>query len=109
MPRLTADQLRTKALLALEDAVQECRYRKPRRSFAIRFALAYLWATSRCDRQHFDTLWAALGQQRTPWSHSGADNALGWIYRSIGVERPDHIAQEMWRRWSAEEGGGGPH
>ena len=55
MMRLNQDQLRDKALLALEDAAQECRYRAPRRSFLLRFALAYLWSISRGDRAPFDS------------------------------------------------------
>jgi hypothetical protein len=38
---VAADQLRDKALLALEDVVQECRYRQPRCRQSARFALAY--------------------------------------------------------------------
>ena len=68
--------LTEKALLALEEAVQECRYGTPRRSFAHRFALAYLWSMSRGDRAPFDALWKALGADKTPWSFSGADTAL---------------------------------
>src|SRR5438128_5531025 len=58
-------QLRDKALLALEEIVQEARYRRPRRSFALRFALAYLWAYAGGKRDPFDELWRALGAHKT--------------------------------------------
>jgi hypothetical protein len=107
--RFTREELILKALLALEDAIQECRYRRPRRSFAIRFALAYLWANSRGDRRHFDELWNVLGSEHKPWSFGSADHALGWVYKGVGVERPENLPMEMWGRWSRERGRGGPH
>lgn len=108
--RLTADQLRDKALLALEDAVQECRYRQPRRSFLLRFALAYLWSISpRGDRGCFDSFWAAMGSAKSPWSFSCADNCLTRIYVELGLSRPHDIGSVMWREWSESEGSGGHH
>lgn len=104
--RLTPEELRNKALLALEDAVQECRYRVPRRSFAIRFALAYLWASSRCSREPFDEFWNALRCSET-WRLSSADTALLRIYRSVGVERPSEVSMKLWLRWEKEQGHGG--
>jgi hypothetical protein len=105
--RLTSDQLRDKALLALEDAAQESRYRTPRRGFMLRFCLAYLWSISRGDRGPFDSFWAAMGQPHSPWSHGAADIALTGIYRALGLERPDEPSWTMWRRWHQEEGHGG--
>ena len=105
---VSPESLRDKALLALEDAVQECRYRTPRRSFAVRFALAYLWACGGCrDRRPFDDFWQALGRPLTPWSFSVADTSLLRVYRVLGIERPDEVQSAMWRRWSKEEGKGG--
>lgn len=105
----TADQLRTKALLALEDAVQECRYRTPRRSFALRFALAYLWARSGVEREPFERLWRRLGDEKTPWSFGAADSALREIYRVLKVERDDAVSFAMWqRRWEEEKEAGSP-
>jgi len=107
---LFADQLRDKALLALEDAVQETRYRTPRPSFAVRFALAYLWAYGGGgDRGPYDDFWRAMGAKKGPASHTIADVALLRIYLALGVERQDAIGSLMWRRWSAHEGGGGRH
>ncbi|HYD12722.1 MAG TPA: hypothetical protein VEC11_07730 [Allosphingosinicella sp.] len=105
---LLTDQLRDKALLALEDAVQECRYRTPRPSFAVRFALAYLWVYGgRGDRRPYDELWKSLRATKSPWSFSGADHALAGIYRALQLDRPDEASWEMWRRWTAHEGSGG--
>lgn len=108
-PAVTHQQLQSKALLALEEAVQECRYRTPRRSFALRFALAYLYATSQSDRHSFDELWKALGSAKSPWSFSVANNALLRVYRALNIDRDDEVEMEMWRRWSKEEGHGGRH
>lgn len=98
------EQLIHKALMALEDAVQECRYRQPRRSLALRFALAYLWSQSGAERRHFDALWAAIGAEKSPWSYSVAENALGWVYRAVGVARDDAVANKLWQEWSEREG-----
>ena len=100
---LTADQLRAKALLALEEAIQECRYRTPRRSFALRFALAWLWATSDADRKPFENFWRSLGAEKTPWSFGVADSALSEVYRALKLERDEATTFEMWRRRSAQE------
>ena len=99
------EQLRDKALLSLEDAAQECRYRTPRPSYAVRFALAYLWVYGgRRDRGPFDSFWLSMRSAKSPWSFGSADSALAEIYRALGVERPDGIGSEMWRQWEAHEG-----
>ena len=98
-----SEQLRDKALLALEEAVQECRYRQPHRSFALRFALAYLWALSRTDRQVFDRFWQVLGDPKSPWSFGAANGALLAIYKALGVERSEAMCLEVWRRCQDDE------
>lgn len=98
------DQLRDKALLALEEIVQECRYRRPRRSFAIRFALAYLWAMGGTDRRPFEQFWRVLGDEKSPWSFSSANGALLGIYRALGIERDEEVSMALWQRFQAEEG-----
>ena len=101
-----ADQLRDKALLALEEAVVECRYRKPGRSFAIRFALAYLYAAHRPqDRAPFDNRWLALGQDHSPWSFTEADGALLAISVALGLRRDGSAAMRLWEQRDAEERG----
>jgi hypothetical protein len=94
--------LTEKALLALEEAVQECRYGRPRRSFAHRFALAYLWSRSRGDRAPFDEYWQALGADHSPWSFSVADNALLGIYQALGVGRDHQVAHRLWSEMDRE-------
>jgi hypothetical protein len=89
--------LTEKALFALEEVVQECRYRQPHRSFAIRFALAYLWTISRADRRPIDALWKVLGAEKSPWSYSVADRALRDVYRAVGLARSEAIARHFWR------------
>jgi hypothetical protein len=105
--RLLTEQLRDKALLALEDAIQECRYRTPRPSFAVRFALAYLWVYSGADRAPFDELWKCLRAEKSCWNFSSADRALLEVYLTLGLERPEDPALAMWQRWSEHERGGG--
>ena len=104
-PPLTR-QLRDKALLALEDAVQECRYRSPRPSFAVRFALAWLWAGSGVDRAPFDEYWRCLVAPKSQWSFSAADRALTELYCALGLERPHETGMAMWKRWQAHERAG---
>jgi hypothetical protein len=97
------DQLRDKALLALEEAVQECRYARPRPTFALRFALAYLWAYRPADRKPFDAFWRMLRAGHSPWSHARADGALAEVYRALGVPRDPALSDRMWDRRFAEE------
>lgn len=106
-PHLLTRQLRDKALLALEDAVQECRYRSPRPSFAVRFALAWLWVHSGADRAAFDEYWRCLVAPKSHWSFSAADRALTELYQILGLERPHEAGMAMWRRWEAHERGAG--
>jgi hypothetical protein len=100
--RFAADQLRDKALLALEEAVQEARYGPVRRTMALRFALAYLWAYSGLDRAEFDTLWRALAGEGM-WRFSGADQALSAIYRSLKLKRNHDVGMAMWKRQQERE------
>jgi hypothetical protein len=89
------DQLRDKALLALEEAVQECRFRAPKRSMAIRFALAYLWAYRPTDREPYERYWKALAQMDM-WRFGAADTALRQIYLLLDVERDDELGMRLW-------------
>ena len=103
----SSDSLRDKALLALEEAVQETRHGPARRSLALRFAFAWLYASAPregqpVDRAKFDELWKSLAAAKTPWSFTMADSALSGLYRAIGVPRDDDVAQSLWRRMNAE-------
>lgn len=102
-PTITPQQLRDKALLALEEAIQECRYRTPRRTRAQAFALAYLWAYAGVDRDAFVELWRALGGKHSPWSFGVADTALEAVYRALGLTRSYQVSQRMWEARFAEE------
>ena len=103
-PSPFTDQLRDKALLALEDAVQECRYRRPRPSFAVRFALAFLWVHGGCrDRAPYDGLWTCLRAGETLWRFSAADRALTELYLALGLQRSSEVQLQMWTRWHAQE------
>jgi hypothetical protein len=95
--RIGPDDLRDKALLALEEALQDLRYLKARRSIAVGFALAYLWACRLGDRRPFDDFWRALGET-SPWRLDVADRALLTIYRTLGVERDEELSWRMWDR-----------
>ena len=98
-----AVDLRDKALLALEDAVQECRYRTPRPSHAVRFALAFLRAQSGKDRAVFDEFWKCYIAKQDVASFSSADRALSEIYVTLGLRRSDEVPMEMWKRWFERE------
>ena len=100
------DQLRDKALLALEECVQECRFGPARRSFAVRFALAYLWAYAGGEKKAFETFWRVLGDPKSPWSFSAADGALLAIYAQLGLTRDEAVAADLWRRKAAEQAKG---
>jgi hypothetical protein len=97
-----ADQLKAKALLALEEALQELRYRPIRRSMALRFALAYLWASSGREREPFDDYWRALADERMS-RFSAADRALVGIYAAVEVERDDAVMMRLWEARHREE------
>ena len=103
----SSEMLRDKALLALEEAVVETRNGPVRRSLALRFALAWLYASAptegqAVDRRPFDELWKALAAAKTPWSFTMADSALSGLYRAIGVPRDDEVSDMLWRRMEAE-------
>jgi hypothetical protein len=86
-----------KALCALEEAVQQCRYGKPERSFALRFALAYLYARNPGDRAAFEDLWRALDGWNDLHRWRDADRALARIYQLVGRERDEAISDQFWR------------
>jgi hypothetical protein len=87
----------TKALCALEEAVQQSRYGKPERSFALRFALAYLYARNPGDRGPFEDLWRELDGWNDLHRWRYADCALSRIYQRVGRTRDEAIADQFWR------------
>lgn len=105
MPPDLQTSLRNKALLALEEAVQECRYRKPRRSHAIRFALAYLWALRPVNRAPFDAFWHALAADGI-FRFGSTDQAMSMIYAHLGLKRCNELPMRLWREaWEREVSG----
>jgi hypothetical protein len=97
-----ADQLRDKALMALEEALQDVRYPPARRPLSLRFALAYLWTISSADRSLFEEFWRAL-QSTSPWSLGSADMALRRIYTALGLERDEAPSWHFWKARQEEE------
>ena len=95
------DRLMGKALLALEEVVQEARYRPVRRSLALRLALAYLWSLGSGDRKPFDALWRNIAAEDGAWRFSASDNALSAIYRDLGLMRDHDLSMRMWHRAAA--------
>lgn len=89
------------ALLALEETTQEARYRKPRRTVALRFALAFLYDRTRANRAPYDDFWKAL-DETSMWRFQSADRALNQIYMQLGLERDERIAFRFWERFHSE-------
>jgi hypothetical protein len=89
--------LRAKALVALEEVCADCRYREPPRTYAIRFALAYLWSLSNGASEPFLLFWRELANdnQLFRWRH--ADEALAQIYDAVGVLRDEQLSFQAWR------------
>jgi hypothetical protein len=82
------NQLRDKALDALEEAAEQSAARPIIRTRALRFALAYLWATSGAERGMFDWFWRSLADDNTIGRSQNVSAALNGIYRALGLTRP---------------------
>lgn len=96
--RLARDHLTFKALVALDEAA-ESNGPIPK-SFALRFALAYLYATSHGERWLFDQFWRnAIAPAGSTYVSAMArrqtlEACLNGICRGAGMERtPDMIAR----------------
>jgi len=87
------DQLIFKALVALDEAVDQCGAGPLKPGFALRFALAYLFAVSDGQRDSYDGFWHAIQEpnEREPGSmgsyirSSAARRNLNGIARSVGL------------------------
>lgn len=95
------DDLRSKALIALEEVLQETRYGPVEPSRAVGFALAYLWNLAGGSRAPFDAFWRALRGENALHRFGYSEQALTLIYRELGVPRDEEVGWEMWR--SAQE------
>ena len=86
--RSTADQLRNKALAALEEAAEKSKARPVERTKALSFALAYLWATSGGERWPFVNFWRDVATENDIGRSQGVNASLNAIYLALGVQRP---------------------
>lgn len=100
--RFSQNELKAKALLALEEVNQESRYRPVRRTLVLRFALAYLWAVSRGERDCFDEFWQRIAERGDLHRFGYCDTALSSIYRAVGIEREHELSMRMWKRAEAQ-------
>jgi len=82
-----AEQLRDKALAALEEAAELSRKAPVQKTKALGFALAYLWAYSPGDRSHFIWFWRSLGQENDIGRRQNVHASLNGIYRTLRLER----------------------
>ena len=94
--RFAPEQLTLKALLALEEAAKRTSDAPVPPSYALRFALAYLYAIGDGERWPFDGFWQAVtrGWREPPQSGveaigrwQSANACLNGIYRAVRVER----------------------
>jgi hypothetical protein len=87
--------LTTKAFLALEEALHECRYRRVERTRALRMVLAYL-ADQASDPKPFVTFWQKVADPEPTFRFGAADMALQDIYRDLKVTRDEALSHEIW-------------
>jgi hypothetical protein len=93
--RFAQSHLIFKALCALDEAVEESRQQPVKPSYALRFALAYLYSVSEKDeRSVFDAFWRTIQGAETfglPHDHAYTRGTYACTYfqgicRSVGVE-----------------------
>lgn len=89
--------LTTKAFLALEEVTQDCRFCIPERTYAVRFALAYLYALKPGDPAPYIRFWRSMAGESNLFRFQFTDRALDAIYRLHRVERVDPMAQDFFR------------
>lgn len=102
--RFDRDQLAFKALCALDEAIDACDAGPIKPTFALRFALAYLYAVSDGHRDPYDSFWREIRDPKaSAFSEparryvrtSYAWTALAGISRSVGVELTADIMQRL--------------
>jgi hypothetical protein len=86
---------RLAALHLLEEAAQQCRYGKPERTDELKQALRTLLTPA--TKPHTIDFWNVLASGDAHRFQS-ADQALGWIYTSLGIPRDPAVAQTIWER-----------
>jgi hypothetical protein len=82
-----AEQLRDKALAAIEEAAEQCQKHPIERSKALAFALAYLWAYSSGDRDPFVWFWKSLARPNEIGRTQNVNASLNAIYRALRLQR----------------------
>lgn len=91
MPPLTERRLVAFALDALEEAFAAARAQPVKRTWALRFALAFLASRTRHgsppDRWPFDNYWRALEHPRPNDRSASLNASLNAIYLSVGEKR----------------------
>ena len=110
--RFERPQLTFKALCALDQAASECHAAPLRRTFAIRFALAYLYTIAEGDRLAFDQFWRAVADPQ-PGAFSEAEGryirataartALTALARNVGFPMSPEAWNELSATWRRED------
>lgn len=83
-----AEQLRDKALAALEEAAEQSRRGAVERTKALAFALAYLWAFAGGERGMFVWFWRSVADSNDIGRSQNVNASLNGIYRTLGLARP---------------------
>lgn len=81
---IAPDQLREKALAAVEEAADRARAAPIERTKALGFALAYLWCCAGGDRTPFVMLWTAMGIQHEITRSQNVNAAYNSVRRALG-------------------------
>lgn len=82
-----ADQLRDRALAALEEVADQSRKEPIQRTRAIAIALAYLWAYGGRERGMFVWFWRSLTDPNDIGRSQNVNASLNGIYRALGLSR----------------------
>jgi hypothetical protein len=102
--RFERDHLNFKALCALDEAIDQCDAGPIEPTFALRFALAYLFAVSDGRRDPYDAFWHEIRDGNgAAYSDSSrcyvrttyARTALAGISRGIGIELTADVMQRL--------------
>ena len=81
------EQLRDKALAALEEAAEQSKTQPIQRTKALSFALAYLWAYGGGERWPFVNFWRDIAGENDIGRSQGVNASLNAIYLALGLKR----------------------
>lgn len=95
--------LTTKAFLALEEVTQDCRFCIPERTYAVRFALAYLYALRPGDPAPYIEFWRAMAGENNLFRFQFTNRTLDTIYRLHGIVREDPMARDFFEAAQARD------